>query len=197
MMKVIGITGGVGSGKSQILDYLHDKYGATICVADDISKKLQKKGGKCYEPIIKYFGIDILDKNNEIDRSKLADIVFNDKEKLKKLNAIVHPAVKDAVREKIKREEKKKTNLFFLEAALLLEEHYEEICDELWYIHVTADRRMQRLRYARGYTEKKAEEIMQNQASEEYFFKACDRVIDNNKTFIETCDQLDAILKEF
>lgn len=196
-MKVIGITGGVGSGKSQILDYLHDKYGATIYVADDVSKKLQKKGGKCYEPIVEYFGTEVLEENGEIDRMKLADIVFNDKEKLEKLNSIVHPAVKEAVRDKIKREEKKKTNLFFLEAALLLEEHYEEICDELWYIYVTADRRMQRLRYSRGYTEEKAKEIMQNQASDEYFFQECDRVIDNNHTFIETCDQLDEILKEF
>jgi len=195
-MKVIGITGGIGSGKTQVTEYLHDKYGATICTADDISRKLQKKGKACYEEIVKHFGQDILQASGEINRSVLADIVFNDEKKLELLNSIVHPAVKIAVKDKIKKEERKNTNCFFLEAALLLEEHYEEICDEMWFIYVTSDIRMKRLKYARGYTSTKVNEIMKNQAPDEQFFKACDRVIDNNKTFLETCYQLDSIMKE-
>ena len=60
-MKIIGITGGVGAGKTQILEYLNNKYGATICQTDKVAKKLQKKGGACYETIISHFGEEILD----------------------------------------------------------------------------------------------------------------------------------------
>ena len=74
-MKVIGITGGVGSGKSQILEYLNTKYGATICMADEVARGLQKKGTKCFDEIIEHFGKEILDRNGELNRSKLAEIV--------------------------------------------------------------------------------------------------------------------------
>ncbi|MFV0363891.1 MAG: dephospho-CoA kinase [Suipraeoptans sp.] len=195
-MKIIGITGGIGSGKSQILEYLHDEYGATICRADDISKKLQKKNQECYQEIVDTFGEEILGTNKEIDRNALSSIVFSDENKLNVLNNIMHPAVKDKVRDIIRKEKKKNTNFFFLEAALLIEDHYEEICDELWYIYAVDEVRIQRLKFSRGYTQEKADNIMKTQAPKEEFFNACDRVIDNSKTFLETCYQLDAIMRE-
>ena len=96
-MKVIGITGGVGSGKSQILEYLNSKYGATICMADEVARRLQKKGTECFDAIVAHFGEDILDEKGELDRPKLAEIVFSDNDELQVLNNIVHPAVKEEV----------------------------------------------------------------------------------------------------
>ena len=77
-MKVIGITGGVGAGKSQVLEYLQDKYGATILKTDDMGRKVQKKGTDCFNAIVEHFGEDILNEKGELDRPKLADIVFSD-----------------------------------------------------------------------------------------------------------------------
>ena len=110
-MKIIGITGGVGAGKTQILEYLSDKYGASVCQTDKVAKKLQKKGGICYDPIVEHFGTEILDEKGELDRKKLSDIVFGDPKELNVLNEIVHPAVKEEVNKKIKKEERKNTNL--------------------------------------------------------------------------------------
>lgn len=196
-MKVIGITGGIGSGKSQVLDYLYDEYGATIVKADEVAKKLQKKGKPCYEEIVRHFGREILDARNELDRKALSRIVFANKTELDILNKIMHPAVKEEVRHLIAKEQKKNTNFFFLEAALLLEDHYEEICDELWYVYVSDENRMKRLKYTRGYTTERVEQIMQNQAPKDMFFNSCDRVLDNNGTFLETQDQIDAIMSKF
>jgi len=67
-MKIIGITGGVGAGKTQILEYLNNKYGATICMTDEVGKKLQKKGTECFDEIVAHFGNEILDEKGELDR---------------------------------------------------------------------------------------------------------------------------------
>ena len=128
-MKIIGITGGVGAGKTQILEYLNNKYGATICMADEVGKKLQKKGTECFDEIVAHFGEGILDEKGELDRTKLSDIVFSDRVELSVLNGIVHPKVKEEIQKKIAREERKSTNLMLIEGALLIEDHYEEICD--------------------------------------------------------------------
>ena len=195
-MKVIGITGGVGAGKTQILEYLNNKDGATICQADAVGKNLQKKGTECFDAIVAHFGTEILDAKGELDREKLADIVFSDKVELSVLNSIVHPAVKEEIYKKIAKEERKNTNLFILESAILIEDHYEEICDELWYIYVEDSIRKKRLIYARGYDSKKVDDIIAAQLPKSMFMKHCDRVIDNSNTFEETKIQLDKIVAD-
>ncbi len=195
-MKIIGITGGVGAGKTQVLEYLNNKYGASICQTDKVGKKLQKKGGACYDAIVEHFGEGILDEKGELDRSALADIVFSDQKELEVLNAIVHPAVKEEVRKKIAHEERKHTNVFVIESALLIEDNYDEICDELWYIYVKDDIRKNRLIFSRGYDAKKVDEIIAAQLPKDKFLRYCDRVIDNSGVFAETMMQLDRAVKD-
>ncbi len=195
-MKIIGLTGGVGAGKTQILEYLSDKYGATVCQADKVARQLQKKGTDVYRRIVEHFGEGILNEKGDLDREKLAGVVFSSSEELQVLNGIVHPAVKEEVMRKIASEKKRSTNLFVLEAALLIEDHYDEICDELWYVYVKKDIRKNRLVYSRGYQSEKIDEIMASQLSKEEFLKSCDRVIDNNDVFAETMLQLDNIVRE-
>ena len=195
-MLVIGITGGVGSGKTQVLEYLNDKYGATICLTDEVARRLQKKGGECYDAIVAHFGEEILDENGELNRHKLGGIVFSDNEELAVLNSLVHPAVKEEVKKEIQKEERKNTNLFVLESALLIEDDYEEICDEVWYIHVDADIRKKRLMYGRGYSEKRVDNIIASQMKKREYMMNCDRVIDNSGVFVETTMQLDRIIRE-
>ena len=195
-MKIIGITGGIGAGKTQVLEYLNSRYGATVCQADEVAKKLQKKGGACYDAIVEHFGQEILDEKGELDRARLGDIVFADRSQLSVLNRIVHPAVKDEILKKIRQEERKNTNLFVIEAALLIEDHYDEICDEIWYIYVEEAVRENRLYYSRGYDAARIKSIMRAQLPKKMFLEHSDRVIDNSGVFAETMLQLDKIIKE-
>ncbi|MEG0591349.1 MAG: dephospho-CoA kinase, partial [Lachnospiraceae bacterium] len=100
-MRIIGITGGVGSGKSQVLRYLKDTFCASIYEADEIARKLQAPGQICYAKMVEQFGREILLDGGEVNREKLAAMVFDDAGKLHQLNEIVHPAVKAYVQEQI------------------------------------------------------------------------------------------------
>lgn len=124
-MKTIGITGGVGAGKSTVLDFLRETYQASVCEADKVAHELQRPGEGCYQEILKVFGPEILCDDQTIDRKRLGSIVFADVEKLKRLNGIVHPKVKEWIRKKQEEEQRAGTKLFIIEAALLLEDHYE------------------------------------------------------------------------
>ncbi len=194
-MKTIGITGGVGSGKSRVLSYMETKYNAVICQADHVAWKLQEPGQKCYAQIVAYFGENILDEDGTINRGKLGQIVFANKEKLYKLNQIMHPAVKEYIVEWIQRERNDETAYFIIEAALLLEDDYSQICDEMWYIYSNESIRRDRLKSSRGYTDEKIDAIMASQLSEHIFRKECQIVIDNSGVFEDTCFQIEKAMK--
>ena len=196
-MRIIGITGGVGSGKSRVLLYLEKKYGATICQADHVAWQLQMPGTVCYRSIVDWFGEGILNADATINRTKLGQIVFADAASLARLNAIMHPAVKEEIRHRIQREAEQGTEFFVLEAALLIEENYDEICDELWYIYSSESVRIQRLRESRVYSDEKIRDMMSKQLSEAVFREKCDRVIDNNGMFSVTEEQIQTILEKY
>lgn len=193
-MKVLGITGGVGSGKSQVLEYLHDAYGAVIRQLDGVAKELQRKGGGCYTRIVETFGMEIVTADGELDREKLAQIVFAEEEKLRVLNEIVHPEVKRQVKREIAEQKRKGTPLFVIEAALLTTAGYEEICDEMWYIYTEEAVRRERLKASRGYTDKKITDMIQSQPMEEGYRSGCTAVIDNSGSFEETKKQIGELL---
>lgn len=196
-MKTIGITGGVGAGKSTVLGFLKEHYKAAVCEADQVAHELQRPGEECYRKIVEVFGDEILKENLEIDRQKLGGIVFADGRKLQKLNQIIHPQVKEFIRKKKTEEKEKGTGLFVVEAALLIEDHYEEICDELWYIHTPDEVRRKRLKESRNYTDQKIDDIMKNQKSEDQFRQACRVVIENGEDFKETCSQIKEALESY
>ena len=194
-MKVIGITGGVGSGKSEVLKFLGSRERVVVCQSDEVAKLLQKKGTKCFNDIVEHFGDSIVAEDGELNRKVLAEVVFHDKGELDALNRIVHPAVEGYIRNWICEEKEKKTELFFLETALLIETKYDELfCDEVWYIHASDDVRMKRLKYSRGYSEEKIKAIFRSQKTKEEYMNSCDRVIDNSRSFEETAVQLLHIL---
>lgn len=193
-MKKIGITGGIGSGKSRVLDYLNEACGAVICQADLVAHQVQLPGEGCYRKVVQTFGENILSPDGTIDRKILGGIVFGQPEKLEKLNAIVHPAVNERIQEEMKQAQEEGKDLFILEAALLTEPVYREMLDEIWYIHVPQEIRMERLRSSRGYTDEKMYAVFANQPSEETFTEASDLVIENGGAFEETEKQIDLAL---
>ena len=202
-MKFIGITGGVGAGKSAILSYLSKKPKTKVMLADEIAHELMKPGTDCYHQIVARFaGEDIFgeqvfsDDNPPFDKGKLARVIFSDARKREAMNAIVHPAVKEHVKERYALElEKGQLDLLVLEAALLIEEEYDEICDELWYIYTCEENRRRRLKESRGYTDEKIDNIFKSQLSETEFRASTQVTIDNNGDLEETMKQIEKALR--
>lgn len=199
-MKILGITGGVGSGKSRILYELKNEYNAYVIEADTLAHELMQPGKTIYNKIIEEFGRDILSDEEPytIDRTKLGEIVFNDSESLKRLNQISHPLVKEEILRQIS--EKKAeggTSLFVIEAALLIEDGYKEICDEIWYIWVSREERVRRLIKQRGYTREKCISIFESQKPDEYYKKYANFTINNEKSYENSSKQLKARLNKF
>ena len=197
-MKVLGITGGVGAGKSTVLNYLENRYNARVIQADLVGKMLQEPGQECFAKMVEAFGPVILQEDGRVCRGKLAEMVFADPEKLRRLNAIIHPAVKDYITEEIEREKRKRERPFcVIEAALLLEDRYDLICDEIWYIYTEVPVRIRRLAKSRGYSDEKTRQIISNQLSEEEYRGKCNFVIDNSSNIVEnTYGQIDKGLIE-
>ena len=191
-MRFIGITGGVGAGKSAILAHLASKPGIRVMLADEIAHDLMQPGTECFQKLKeKFAGEDIYQPDGSLDRAQLATVIFSDDRKREELNAIVHPAVREYVLQQKEAEERAgKLFLLVLEAALLIEEHYDEICDELWYIYADEETRMERLKQNRGYSEEKCRSIFRNQLSEEEFSDHCDFEIDNSDDFEKTKEQI-------
>ncbi len=188
-MKIIGITGGIGCGKSSVLDFIKVNYSSYIVETDRLAHSLQQKGSACYNMIVAAFNEEILDKDGIIDRKKLGSIVFNDENKRNILNSIVHPAVTEEIIGLIDRYSKS-ADIFIIEAALLLESGIDKLCDEVWYIYTNEEKRRNRLIESRGYSDEKITAIMQTQLSEEIFFKSCSVVIDNNMSLENTFKQI-------
>lgn len=189
-MKVLGITGGVGSGKTEVLRYMEQEYGAVVCQLDEVAKALQKKGTDCYNKIIEQFGLEITGEDEELDRKKLAAIIFQDEEKRRILNGIVHPEVKKWVEQDVIEKEKRGVPLYVIEAALLPGAGYEDIFQEMWYIYTEESVRRERLKKSRGYSDETISRMIRSQSPESVFRKACRIVIDNSGTFERTKKQI-------
>ena len=191
-MRIIGITGGVGAGKSMLLAYIESHYSCRVIYADLAAKKLQEKGSDCYDQLVRLLGESVLCADGSIDKRKMAQRIFEDAQLLSAVNAILHPAVKHYILAQIEKEQTAgRVDYFFIEAALLIEEHYDEICDELWYIYAEENARRRRLKDARGYEETKTDAIMKSQLAEEQFRRHCQVVIDNSGMPDEAYAQID------
>lgn len=195
-MLFIGITGGVGAGKSAILKYLSEKYNCRVMLADEIAHDVMEPGTECYKKLRQMFAKDdVFFENGQIDRPKMAQVLFSDDSKREELNAIVHPAVREYVDAQTALErERNQLDFLILEAALLIEEHYDAICDELWYIYTSEENRRIRLKENRGYSDEKIDNIFQSQLSDEEFRAYCTEVIDNNASKEEVYRQAAEIL---
>ena len=196
-MKIIGITGGVGAGKSQILKYIKEHCNCKIVFADDVGNLVKEPGMICYHPLIELLGDIILNPDGTINKNWMAEHIFSNPDLLVTVNGIIHPAVKEYIVNDIEDERKQgKIKIYFIEAALLIEDGYDKICDELWYIFAREEIRKQRLILSRGYSEEKIEQIIKMQRSEEEFRRFCKVVIDNSGAIEKSYEQIKAKLEE-
>lgn len=197
-MRFIGVTGGIGSGKTELLQYIKKHYKCEIYLADEVAHEVKLPGTKCYKELTALLGSEIIESDGQINKAVMADKIFADRQLLMQVNAIIHPAVREFLMERLALAKKRgDTELFFVEAALLIETGYAQTVDELWYVHADRDIRARRLFAARGYSVEKADSIMEKQLSEEEFRKHCDFVIDNSGSLEESYRQIDKKLEAF
>lgn len=195
--RCIGVTGGVGSGKSSVLAYLKEKTRCRIFNSDEEAKKLYLPGNPVFDRIVSETGYGVLDDSGALDRERFAARLFDDNELREKINAIVHPAMEKIILDNMALERTEgKRDFFFVEAALLIECGYGEILDELWYVYASEETRIKRLRDSRGYTDEKIRRIFDSQLSDKEYRKHCKRVIDNDGSPDDMKRAVDKILKE-
>ena len=195
-MQVIGITGGVGAGKSAILEYLQENYKVKNLEADRIAERLMEPGTECYEQLLKFLPVEIYNEDETIDRQALAKKLFESPQLRQDVNKVVHPAVKQYICDRIEEQRQMRIlDFVIIEAALLIEDRYDKICDEIWYIHAAEEIRRQRLLESRKYSPSKIEKIFESQMTEEEYREHCQVVIDNNGTKEEAFYQVAQIIK--
>ncbi|MBR5268894.1 MAG: dephospho-CoA kinase [Anaerotignum sp.] len=194
-MKVIGLTGGTGSGKSVVSKSLA-AAGAVIVDADKIAHDIILKGEPAYNEIIEYYGTGILDVEGNIIRKKLGEIVFNDKEKLAFLNQCTHKYITAEVKRQIAEAKEEGTAAaIIVDAPLLLEAKLETVCDEVWVVYADPEVRAQRVMARDGITYELAKARIANQKSWDEYKAAASVVIDNSKDFAYLESQMAEVLK--
>ncbi len=195
-MKFIGITGGIGAGKSTVLSLLKENFNCKVVLADQLAALLMTPGHDCYDRVIALpWPGNILCPDGSIDKKKMASYMFADSKLRERVNSIVHPAVEKEVLNEVEEERKKhKIEYFFFEAALLIECGYGKLVDEMWYIYASEDVRRKRLKISRGYSDEHIDSVFLAQRSEESFRANCSQIIDNNGDEDETLAQLRRLL---
>lgn len=195
-MKVIGITGGIGSGKSFVANIMKEKYGAHILNTDQIAKEQMEPGGASYQQVVDCFGSGILSEDTTINRSKLAAIVFEDKEKLLVLNQLTHPPVLEAVKDEILSSKELGTIPYLIiETALMIESGFDYICDEVWYVYAPEEERRSRLKRERNYSDEKINAIFESQCKKEAFLAKFSKIVENTGDRVRIEQQIEKLLE--
>jgi dephospho-CoA kinase len=176
----VGITGGIGSGKSAVCKILK-KEGEKIIIADILSRRITDVNESVRKKILKFFGPEVFDEFDSLDRKKLADIVFDDRKKLKKLNEIIHPVLFRKIEKEIQEYAASPDfKIIFIEAAILFEAKMDDEFDFIIVVDADKDKRMERLIERDKTTKEKIEKIMKCQIKTEEKIKKADFVIYNN-----------------
>lgn len=178
-MLIIGLTGGIASGKSTVSKKLA-RLGADIIDADRIAREIVEPGQKAWEQIIAYFGKDILLPNGNIDRKKLGVYVFADVKKRQKLEQITHPEILARIREKINAAQLAGRSMAVLDIPLLIEVGWTDMVHQLWLVYVDRDIQIKRLMRRDKLTEEEAEQRLEAQMSLADKKKYADVIIDNS-----------------
>ncbi len=196
-MKVIGLTGGIGSGKSLVAGIMKEQYGASIIDTDQIAREQMEPGGASYQEVVDCFGIDILAADGTIDRSRLSALVFDDKAKRLRINEITHPKVLVEVRRQIDQHRLLKDIPYLLiETALMIESGYDFVCDEVWYVFAPEEQRRSWLKKERNYSDAKIDAIFQNQYKAQEFRNRFPKVIENVGDMNWLREQVDALMQQ-
>jgi len=191
MMKVIGLTGGIGSGKSTVSQFLRE-LGAALIDADKAGHEAYQPNTETWREVVAAFGEQVLTPDGEIDRKKLGGIVFSSPESLARLNLIMHPRMYEMMKAKIEEYRQRGVDVVVLEAAILLEAGWTPLVDEVWVTVAPESTVVERTRERTGLPEEQILARIRSQMSSEERAKHADVVINNDGTQ----DELKAKVKE-
>ncbi len=183
-MKVIGLTGGIGSGKSTVSKFLTE-LGAIIIDADRIGHEAFEPNTEAYREVVKTFGKEILSPSGEIDRHKLGSIIFANHQARAKLNKIMHPRIYDTVKAKIEEFRRRALSAVVIEAPLLIEAGWAKLVDEVWVTVAPQQTVLERLTKGTGLTKAQSLARIRAQLTTEERIKHADVIIDTNCTLDE------------
>ena len=196
MALIIGLTGGIASGKSTVANMMK-QLGITVVDADLESRLAVEKGEEAYHHIVNHFGKNILLKDGSIDRAKLGEIIFNNKEERMKLNEIVHPAVRERMLQKKESAMNKGESIIVMDIPLLFESNFTGLVDKTLLVFVDEDIQLQRLMERNHYSRVEALARIQSQMPLLEKKRLCDVSIDNNGSLEQTEGQLKQILSQW
>lgn len=184
---IIGVTGGIGAGKSTVLSILKEKYKAHLIAADEVGRSMMQPGEANYHNIVNAFGTEILQEDGKIDTSKLAHLAFSNPLDALRLNAVTHPNIRVRIEWMVKEIlDADPDALIVIEAALLKEGHLSELCDQIWFVYADRSTRVRRIMETRGYSEQRCMDTIRRQKSDEAFACESDILIDNSGNLSET-----------
>ena len=192
MAKIIGITGGIASGKSTVTNYLRQK-GDQVIDADQVVHELQAKGGKLYQALVSWLGSAILNEAGELDRPKLSQLIFSSQENLAKSSRLQN----DIIRQELanRRDQLAKIEeTFFMDIPLLFEQDYADWFDEVWLVDVSKGTQLERLMARNNLSQEEAQQRIAAQLSLADKRQRAEIVIDNNGALSDTLKQVQAFL---
>ena len=190
-MLIVGLTGGIVSGKTTVAR-IFERLGAKIIDLDEIAREIVKPQQKAWKKIVQNFGVEILKDNQEINRKKLAKIVFSNQEKLNLLNQITHPVIIEVMKEQLNQISKQTSEdvICMIDAPLLFEAHIEHMMDNIIVVFINEKEQMTRLLQREGLSKDDAIKRMRAQIPIEDKVHLADYVIDNSFSIEQTKEQV-------
>lgn len=192
-MLVIGLTGGIGTGKSEVARLLA-QLGATVLDADKVAHQVYAPHTETWQRIVAEFGRQVLDADGNVDRKKLGDIVFGDPARLARLNAITHPAIIEEVRERLLALERDGVEVVVVEA-LRLDTGLSDLVDEVWVTAADESQVVARVEARSGLTANEVRRRMASQPSADAFARTADVVVENRGSLTELKERVEALWK--
>lgn len=196
MPLVIGLTGGIASGKSTVANMLRDKN-IPIVDADIVAREVVEIGTDTYKKLVSEFGQEILNADKTLNRPKLGSIIFQNQEKREKLNSIMHPSIRTRMKEKTQKYIEEGHDVVVMDIPLLFESKLTHLVDKTLLVFVTEKTQLKRLMERNDLTEKEATDRINSQMPLSEKVKFSHAVIDNNGSLANTQQQLNQILKEW
>ena len=193
-MKIIGLTGGIASGKSTVTKYLRQQ-GYTVVDCDKIAWELAEPDRSIWQVYFARYGSKVINPDRSLNRQAVADIVFRDKKELNAINSLVHPLIKDEMMSQVKAASDEGETVIFLDVPLLFEASYDKLVDEKWLVYVSRDTQLRRLMSRNDFSHDEAVRRIDSQMSLEEKKKLSDVIINNNADRKRLRRQLDEKLE--
>jgi len=194
-MKIIGLTGGIGSGKSTVSKFLAH-LGAVVIDADKVGHEVFKPGTKAWQEVVDAFGQGIISADGTIDRRKLGEIVFSNPGARAKLNQVMHPLIYEQVKSRIGEYGKKGVAIIIVEAPLLLEVGWKSLVDEVWVTSASEATVIKRLKEQKGLPEAQSLARIRAQLTDEERIRQADVVIDTDCALDELKERVEALWRK-